>query len=367
MDRQPTNQDWEGIQAGDNDSHHIDRWPSAPLTIRRAEGAGVLPHSMGYDDGSDSEPSSLQPPPTRLSMMLQERRRRCYQACRRRGLSYPDASLLPSAATNQPVDSLTTRLGRQSLSPIHQAGHAGHQGSEADQPQSSSHTEGHIDADNSRSSEDMECDPPTEDAQAGPIIPSTHPIHQYHHRNPIFSLPQSPILPDPDASSSAWPTSSTTSTNRHFTPSSDQRDTTALTSTYNHNHTQNLYPRGRHGNIYSEPNTVTIDGQLAAHREQTTLDEGQSNIMRAFPRSRRNTISPSLEMLGAYRENGLLRVRSGAAAAAAGGKVLVHNVPRMRKRRQKKLEMRQGTGESADPSVGTILSHQSSSPAAISV
>jgi hypothetical protein len=105
---------------------------------------------------------------------------------------------------------------------------------------------------------------------------------------------------------------------------------------------------------------------VATDQQSTLSGDDYSHQLRNRPRHRSNAVSSSLEILGAYRENGLLRIRSGSAAAP-GGKVLVHSVPRVRKRRHKKLEMRQATEEHTDATVGTTVSHQSTSSAAMSV
>lgn len=73
-----------------------------------------------------------------------------------------------------------------------------------------------------------------------------------------------------------------------------------------------------------------------------------------------------LDSLSLHREYGLLRVRSSSASAApTGNKVLVHSVPRVRKRRLKKMESRLGTGDGASARGTTPLSEQHPSPPAI--
>lgn len=73
-----------------------------------------------------------------------------------------------------------------------------------------------------------------------------------------------------------------------------------------------------------------------------------------------------LDSLSLHREYGLLRVRSSSASAAStGSKVLVHSVPRVRKRRLKKMEARLGTGDDTSARGTTPLSEQHPSPPAI--
>jgi hypothetical protein len=73
-----------------------------------------------------------------------------------------------------------------------------------------------------------------------------------------------------------------------------------------------------------------------------------------------------LDSLSLHREYGLLRVRSSSASAApTGNKVLVHSVPRVRKRRLKKVDARLGTGGGASARGTTPLSEQHPSPPAV--
>lgn len=95
-----------------------------------------------------------------------------------------------------------------------------------------------------------------------------------------------------------------------------------------------------------------IDGQKAT---QTPIASSNASYDKEF-----------IEGLPLHREYGLLRVRPAAAAAATAAtrnKVLVHSVPRVRKRRLRKLETRLAAGDSANAE----LSDQRPSPPAMTV
>lgn len=70
-----------------------------------------------------------------------------------------------------------------------------------------------------------------------------------------------------------------------------------------------------------------------------------------------NTEDDMLKDLPIHREYGLLRVRSASnvAAAPAGNRVLVHSVPRVRKRRLKKLETRLGATDDSPPPTPVVI------------
>lgn len=270
---------------------------------------------------------SLHPPNSRLALMRQRRR----EHHRRRGHSCPEhrqhrqrrAACRPnqtSAAANQPLHAHPSKPSRQGAEP---AAHPEHQ-----------HQHPHVEWPRPQSSRTS---PPPSDSIRNPesdhVVSSGMPCDSAAGTDGDVGM----SLPDDQPSTS------------HDAPSLKSHSDAAQLSK------PDIYIRPP-----PRPSTLRTEAIRAALAlEALTIGNESSDQAEAYEYDATSPVSPldpssGQELpvgLALHKEYGLLRVRTAstaaAAAAATGDRVLVHSVPRVRRRRLKKLETQPKSGDDA--------------------
>lgn len=319
-------------------------WPSMAGHIE----ADQLPDTPNYNLNFGFDTSSLDPPSNRVPSSHSRRLRYRHRRTGRGGAGphgqneTTAPSHTESPANDRALHSLAIRLSRQSLERIYQGGDEKAQ--QFDDGMCEPQTSSRMDCDSAVGRKDRDVE--AIDCSMSSALHDTFLTGRRSNgetRDGHTTLRRLRPNPSPAA-------------HRTTTPNPDQR---------HHPRSPTGYPSShlRCEAIRATMSTERLEMDDLEVGNATIVDEGFFEWPEVLSQSD-DYVQSSLQALGVYRENGLLRVRPSMAPTTAGDKVLIHSVPRVRKRRHKKLEIRLGPGDHPDVPHRSIPSrHSSASPA----